>query len=301
MRHACMSAFDDRRSADKTREARFIAVAKYTTKMRHACMSAFDERKEPMKKQRQDEIVRMLTENRMLKAGDLMEHFGVSMETIRRDLEELEREGYLTRTHGGAVTKAMHGLEPSYTFREVKNYAQKIAIGREAAKLVEDGDTIIIDLGTTTLEMAKFLHKRKNLTVFTNAVQIAIELVKNPEMKVILIGGNLRPGELATSGFLAEDIVDHFYVDKAFLGIGGLTLEMGIGDYKMDEGNLRRHFVEHAQKVIALADYSKLGVKTLNRTCGIERVDVLVTDEDADKKILSALRKKNVKLIVAEK
>ena len=82
-------------------------------------MSAFDERKEPMKKQRQDEIVRMLTENRMLKAGDLMEHFGVSMETIRRDLEELEREGYLTRTHGGAVTKAMHGLEPSYTFREV--------------------------------------------------------------------------------------------------------------------------------------------------------------------------------------
>ena len=264
-------------------------------------MAAFDERKELMKKQRQDEIVRMLTENRMLKAGGLMEHFGVSVETIRRDLEELEREGYLTRTHGGAVTKAMHGLEPSYTFREVKNYAQKIAIGREAAKLVEDGETIIIDLGTTTLEMAKFLHKRKNLTVFTNAVQIAIELVKNPEIKVILIGGNLRPGELATSGFLAEDIVDHFYVDKAFLGIGGLTLEMGIGDYKMDEGNLRRHFVKHAQKVIALADYSKLGVKTLNRTCGIERVDVLVTDEDADKKILSALRKKNVKVIVAEK
>ena len=128
-----MSAFDDRRSADKTREARFIAVAKYMTKMRHACMSAFDERKEPMKKQRQDEIVRMLTENRMLKAGDLMEHFGVSMETIRRDLEELEREGYLTRTHGGAVTKAMHGLEPSYTFREVKNYAQKMNNIRNAA------------------------------------------------------------------------------------------------------------------------------------------------------------------------
>ncbi len=253
-----------------------------------------------MKNRRQDEIIRILTENRMVKAYELAEQFQVSMETVRRDLESLEKEGYLTRVHGGAVVKTMRGLEPEYTFRESKNYEQKIAIGRAAAALVEDGDTIIIDLGTTTLEFARFLYNKKNLTVFTNAIQIAAELVKNPEIKVILIGGNLRPGELATSGYLAEDVVDHFYVDKAFIGVGGITRTLGIGDYQMEEANLRRHYIEHSQKVVALADYSKFGVKTLNHVCSLEQIDIMVTDEQADEKVLNALRQRNVQVLIAK-
>jgi len=253
-----------------------------------------------MKKRRQDEIVRILNENRMVKASELMDQFGVSMETVRRDLESLEEKGYLTRTHGGAVAKTMHGLEPEYTFRETKHYEQKIAIGREAAKLVEDGETLIIDQGTTTLEFVKFLNKHKNLTVLTNCLTVAVEASKNPEIKVIFIGGNLRPGELTTSGYLAEEIVDQFYVDKVVQGIDGFTMEFGIGGYNIEESNLRRHFVRHAQKVIALGDHSKFGVKTLNLICEPEKLDVLITDENADKKILAELRRKGVKVIIAK-
>lgn len=253
-----------------------------------------------MKNRRKDEIIRILAENRMVKAYELSEHFHVSMETVRRDLETLEKEGYLTRVHGGAVVKTMQGLGPEYTLRENKNYEQKLLIGRAAADLVEDGDTIIIDLGTTTLEFAKFLYNKKNLTVFTNAIQIAVELVKNPEMRVILIGGNLRSGELATSGYLAEDVVDHFYVDKAFLGIGGITKNLGFGDYQIEEANLRRHYIAHSQKVIALVDYTKFGVKTLNHICGFDEVDILVTDERADEKILAAYRQKGGQVVIAK-
>ncbi|MEG0961671.1 MAG: DeoR/GlpR family DNA-binding transcription regulator [Lachnospiraceae bacterium] len=252
-----------------------------------------------MRNQRQDEIMKILTENRMVKACDLVRKFGVSMETIRRDLKYLEKEGYLTRAYGGAVAKSMHGLEPEYTFREIKNYEKKIAIGREAAQLVEDGDTIIIDLGTTTLEFAKFLRTCKKLTVFTNSIQIAWELTKNAGIRVILLGGDVRPGELSTSGFLAEDSIDRFHVDKVFLGVGGFTIGYGIGDYHMEETNLRRHYVEHAQKVIALADYSKFGVKTLNHVCDIKNIDILVTDQEADKKLIAELRRRGVQVIAA--
>lgn len=253
-----------------------------------------------MKRKRQEEIIRMIAEKRMVKAGELVERFGVSMETIRRDLESLEEKGVLTRTHGGAMAKTRHGLEPEYTFRETENYEQKIAIGREAAKLVEDGDTLIIDQGTTTLEFVRFLQAHKNLTVLTNAIPIAAELVKNPNIKVILIGGNLRAGELAASGYLAEEIVDQFYVDKVFQGVDGMTLDFGIGGYQIEESNLRRHFVKRSQKVIALADHSKIGVKALNTICSLDELDILITDKDADKKVIAELRRKGVKVIVAD-
>ena len=253
-----------------------------------------------MRDQRQDQIVKMILENRMVKASDLIKKFHVSMETIRRDLEQLEKEGKLTRVFGGAVAKSMQGVEPSYTFREIKNYEKKLAIGRTAAQLVEDGDTLIVDLGTTTLEFVKFLRDKKDLTVFTNCIQHAVELSKNPNIKIIMLGGTVRAGELSTSGFLAEESIDRFHVDKVFLGVGGFTLPFGIGDYNVEESNLRRHYISHAQKVIALADYSKFGVSTLSQVCAVDKIDILVTDEETDKKMVAQLRRSGVEVIVAE-
>ena len=254
-----------------------------------------------MKNQRHNEIMRLLAENHMVRANELVDRFQVSMETIRRDFEYLEKCGNLTRVYGGAVIKSMHGLEPEYTIREIKNYHKKVEIGKAAAQLVKDGDTIIVDLGTTTLEFAKFLHDKKNLTIFTNSIQVASELVRNNNIKVIMLGGMLRSGELSTSGFLAEEMIDRFRVDKVFLGVGGFTLGFGIGDYHIEESNLRRHFVRNAQEVIALADSSKFGIKTLSNVCHTNDIDMLVTDEDTDKKLLTELKKSGIQVIVAEK
>ncbi len=252
-----------------------------------------------MKTQRQNEIIQLLTEQRMVKVCDLVERFDVSTETIRRDLEYLEKKGHLSRIYGGATIKTMRGQEPEYAFRETKNYDIKIAIGRRAAELVEDGDTIIIDLGTTTLEFSRFLHTKKNLTVFTNSIQIASELVKSPEIRVFLLGGELRHGELATSGYLAEQMIDLFHVDKLFMGVGALTLKRGIEDYQVEEANLRRHFIKQSQIVIALADYSKFGVRALNHVCNLDKLDILVTDGNTDEKMLTAIRQQSIKTLIA--
>lgn len=253
-----------------------------------------------MKNQRQNEILDMLSENHALSASELSQKFHVSMETIRRDLEYLEKKGHLTRTHGGAVSRSMLGTEPEYLQRQSENSKSKDAIGKAAASLVEDGDTLIIDSGTTTLAFTKYLAGFRRLTIFTNSLPVASELMKYPDLKIIILGGVLRTGELSTSGFVAEDNLRLFHADKAFLGAGGLSLAHGMGDYHMEESNLKRLCVQHAQKVIVLADHSKLGQIALNHTFPLKDIDVLITDPLADAKFLSELRRRDIRVISAK-
>lgn len=252
-----------------------------------------------MKLKRKDEILRLLAENRMMKAGELVEQFDVSMETIRRDLSELEAVKLIRRVHGGAVLYTEYGIEPDYSFRTVENYDQKFLIAKKAAELVKDGDSIIIDIGTTTLEFAKFLKEKKDLTVFTNSIKIAYELMTEKDITVILLGGKVRSGEGTTSGYWSEEMIDNFFADKLFLGVGAIMTEHGVMDYHIEETNLRRHFMKHVKQVIALADYSKFGIKALNHVCKSEELDYLVTDEKANKKILKELRDLGVKVIIS--
>ena len=251
-----------------------------------------------MKLERKDKIIRMISENRMVKAHDLAEQFQVSMETVRRDLAELERQNVIRRVHGGAVLNAGSSLEPDFSYREINRYEEKLLIGKEAANHVENGETIIIDIGTTAMEFAKFLKGKKAITVLTNSLKIAQELMDDPEISVLMIGGNVRDGEGSTSGYWAEEMVDKFQVDKVFLGVGALDSKLGIMDYIIGETNLRRHYVEHAREVFALADYTKLGITALNEVCPIRKIDYLITDERSDKRILKELREQGVEVIV---
>lgn len=253
-----------------------------------------------MKNERQDRIIELLREKRMVKSIEISEQFGVSMETVRRDLEELEAEGILTRVYGGATLRRMYGVEPAYSGRGVKNFLEKQAIAREAAKLVEDGDTLILDVGTTVLELAKNLRDRQGLTVFTNSVPVVLEMVKNQSCRIFILGGEIREGEISSSGFLAEGMIRRFNVDKAFIGIGGISLEKGVCDYHVQEANLRRTFLEQSQMTVGLADYSKIGVKALNHICGIQDLDVLVTDSHADRQFINRMRAQELQVIVAE-
>lgn len=245
-------------------------------------------------------IVQMITSERMVKVSDLIKTFNVSIETIRRDLKYLEDAGYIKRVYGGAVVKSMYGLEPDYSSREIKNYSEKVAIGRKTVELVDDGDTIVIDIGTTTLEFARALKGKKKVTVITNAIQIAAALVVDDNIRVIMLGGNVRKGDLSTSGFLSENNISLFNVDKIFLGIGGLTIEEGITDYHIEESNLRRHILKKTHMVIGLADFSKFGVIAMNKVCDIEKINFLVTDDKTDKLMISKIRTLGIKVLIAE-
>lgn len=249
-----------------------------------------------MKSQRKDEIVKLLRENRIVKAVDLAQLFRVSMETIRRDLEELEKEQILRRVHGGAVPNVASGVEPDFSYRTIRNYEQKVLIAKQAAALVQNGDTIIMDIGTTTLEMAKFL-KGKQITVFTNSVKIAMELMDEREIQLFMLGGRVRGGEGTTSGFMAEFVVQQLMVDKLFLGVAAIDDVIGVMDFHIEESDLRRRYVEHSSQVIALADYSKFGQKALNHVCRPKDLDLVITDERADKKILKGLRVAGVEIL----
>lgn len=251
--------------------------------------------------ERRDIIVKKIISDRMVKVADLMKMFDVSIETIRRDLEYLEKHGYLKRVYGGAVIHGLFGQEPDYSQREVKNYVEKRAIGKKTSQLIEDGDTIAIDLGTTTLEVARAIANKNDLTIITNATKIAQELVNNVSNKVFLVGGILRPGELSVSGFMCSENLKHFNVDKAIIGVGGITPDRGITDYHIEEAANRRAMIDIAEKVIAVADFSKFGVIAMNNVCSINKINTLITDSSVPQKIIYDYRSRGVNVVVAER
>ena len=251
---------------------------------------------------RREQILSLLQKDGVVKVADLKKLFGVSIETIRRDLEALENEDLLKRVYGGAILKHHRSVEPAFTNRQEKNADAKYLIGRLASTFVEDGDVIAIDLGTTTMELAVALkEKGTKVIAITNSIPIAAELSKSENAEVIMIGGHVRRGELSVGGdILTEANMRQFQTDKLFLGVGGLTESFGITDYRTEEAAFRRVGVERTQKVFALADYSKFGVTAMNHICDLSKVDTLITDAKAPKNMLNAIRERGVEVLVAE-
>lgn len=248
---------------------------------------------------RRAKIIQMITADRMVKVSDLTELFQVSIETIRRDLEHLEEKGYLDRVYGGAVAKNIYHMEPEYPLRKISNFVEKSAIAEAAGNLLNDGDTIMMDMGTTTLELAKWIKGKKRLTVLTNSLQIALVLSEDPNIRLIMMGGEIRRGDRSTFGFLAEEAADLFHVDKAIIGIDGITGD-SLTDYQMEEANLKRHMIKRASYVIGLADSSKFGITTWNHVCELNEIQMIVTDSKVPAKYLEELRYKGVRVLVAD-
>ena len=254
-----------------------------------------------MLQERRSEIIEKIRSKRMVKVAELVDEYQVSIETIRRDLEYLESAGYLRRVYGGAVADGLYGQEPLYSNRKVANYDEKRAIGIKAAELIGDGDTLFIDVGTTTLEVVKNLSGKKNLTVITNATLIAHEMIQYQNCSVIVLGGELRSGELSVSGHISEDNLERFFANKLIMGVGGISLHSGYTDYHINEANVRRRMIERSDKIIAVADYSKFGVTAMNCVCPVTRVEKLVTDWSIQKETLNAFREHGIDVIVSEK
>lgn len=252
-----------------------------------------------MKLDRRNQIVDLITQQRTVKNAELMERFDISIETVRRDLEYLEKQGYLRRVYGGAVANQSLGYEPEYSSRSKTFSGEKMAIAAAAAKLIQPEDAVYLGVGTTIQAMVPHLKNLGKLTVFTNALRTAVELIEIPGCNVVLPGGQLRPKELTLSGFPAEDNFAQFNVDKAFVGVGGIT-EAGVTDFHINEAKLHRQLIENARKAIVLADSSKLGLRAVVNVCPVEKIDTVVTDSGAPRHIVKALEQAGVRVILAQ-
>ncbi|MFD2131758.1 DeoR/GlpR family DNA-binding transcription regulator [Pseudogracilibacillus auburnensis] len=242
-------------------------------------------------------ILEMLEVSQIVKVPELCERFNVSIETVRRDLEFLEQEGKLKRVYGGAVLNRQSSAEPSYNTRSTRNAAEKAMIGKKTAELISDGETLMIDLGTTTLEVARYLKDKKNLTIITNCMTIAQELVDVSTFRVILPGGILRQNELALSGFISEQFMREFNVDKTIIGVGGITKDNGISDYHLEETRVRKIMIEKGKQIIAVADHSKFGIKALVNVCSIDEIDTIVTNDKLKSNIAQEYIEQGIKVI----
>lgn len=243
-----------------------------------------------MLEERRSKIIEKLKYERTLKVSSLTKEFSVSIETIRRDLEFLENKGYLKRVYGGAIRVGSFGEEPSYEKREVKNLEAKKAIASEAVKLIENGDTVFFDIGTTCLEVAHLLSDKKDITVITNSMIIARELADHPSCRVYILGGEVRRGELSLSGTMANVAIMLFNADKAIIGAAGITLEAGITDYNLEEAHIRAQMIERSKYSIVVADSSKFGVIAVDTVCQLDRVGVIITDSNVSKDMKKELK-----------
>lgn len=250
---------------------------------------------------RQEKIVQYLIEHNFAKVETLVQVFGVSNETIRRDLKRLEQETFIIRSHGGAQYDNLRAKEKQYEMRTQRNFAEKRAIAKLAATYVMDGDSIVINTGTSTLELANELVSKSNLTVITNSVDVANVIVENESNEVYLAGGRLRKGGRGLSGDATCEFISRFQVDKVFLSIGGIAQSSGVTEYHVSESAVMRKMIDIGNKIMVLSDYSKFNEIALNRVCGYKDIDYLFTDWNTPSKEIMACSQAGIKVLVAQK
>jgi len=237
---------------------------------------------------RRRQIVEALKEHEEVQVAALAADLGCSEMTVRRDLEALERDGVLRRVHGGATRARGTAEEAPYAMRAFSHTEEKARIGAVCADLLDDGETIVIDGGTTALELARALTGRR-LTVMPLALRPVFELHDAPDVRLLLPGGEVRPGELSLVGGLSRRSFSELRFDTFVLSPCGIDPKAGVTAHLMAEAEVKRAALEASRRVIAVADSTKLGVVAFDRVCDIQRVDVLVTDAAADPRLVEQL------------
>lgn len=245
-------------------------------------------------------ILRTVEERGSVTVVELAERFNVSTMTIRRDLVELEKDGTVRRIHGGAVSARGRSYEPTYTVRAGIMQEQKQRIGRMAAGLVADGDSIALDIGTTTLEAARALLGRRNLTIVTPSLHIANLFLDQPEVRLVVTGGIARPVEGSLIGELARHTFERLYVDRLFLGVACLDGAYGLSEYNWDDALIKQAMISSAKEVVALADSSKFGKVAFAHVADFSQIHVLVTDREPPEPVMDRLRAANVSVLIAD-
>lgn len=264
-----------------------------------------------LSQERQQSILELLTESGSVTVNDLVARFAVSEMTIRRDLDLLERKGLLRRVYGGAVLERSRSYEPPFLTRSTEFHAEKQRIGQAAAALVKNGESLALDVGTTTLEVARSLAassanlayggrvEQKNLTIITPCFQIAAVLAETPGIRLILSGGILRPSELSMIGHLAERAFQEFFVDKLFLGAAGVDFEAGVTEYNLEDTLVKKAMLRSAKEVILVVDASKFNRVAFTAIAPLSAINRIVTDSRIEPRVKSLLENENIEVIIA--
>ncbi|MCF7805478.1 MAG: DeoR/GlpR family DNA-binding transcription regulator [Candidatus Marinimicrobia bacterium] len=246
---------------------------------------------------RRDEIVRLLNKNGKVKVEELSKQFDVSSVTIRNDLDYLEKKGIVHRTYGGALIRDIVAYDSSLTEKQKLHAEEKRKIGIKAAELIHDGESIILDSGTTTRQIAVNIKEKQGLTVLTNAINIAVELAGLENITVMLTGGTLRKKSYSLVGPEAEHALTNYFFDKLFLGVDGFGLDSGLTTPNPLEAQLNRLMVQMANEVIAVTDSSKFGRRSFSFICELDGIDQIITDKNIPNKYTEDLKKRNISII----
>ena len=249
--------------------------------------------------ERREYIINLIKKIGSVSAIDIAKTLEVSETTIRRDLNKLAKKKLLRRTHGGAMSIIAVGQEMKFDIQKEKFIQEKKKISVAAAMLVEEGDVIFIEAGTTGLQTVLNITNKKKLTILTNSCDIATLLAKaNPHYTIILSGGLLKIETRSLVGPMADNAIKNINVDKAFIGITGIDLEKGITTTDQIEAQTKRNIIDSAKKVIALCDHSKLGHVSVNFVAPLKKIDILITDSEADQDFLKKIKKLGIEVII---
>ena len=217
--------------------------------------------------------------------------------TIRRDLEALESKGLIRRVRGGAIPMVSRSYEPPIAERAVSSSAAKQAIGAAAAELLANEEIAIIDVGTTTLELARAIHSHRKITVVTPSLLVAAELSNAAGVRTLVTGGVLRQGEMSLIGARAEDSFADLNCDTVFLGVAGIHPERGLTEYNLDDTRIKQAALGAARRCVVLADETKLGRVAFANVAPLSRIDVLVTDAKPGNPVVTAVEDAGAEIV----
>jgi DeoR/GlpR family transcriptional regulator of sugar metabolism len=250
-----------------------------------------------LKMERHDQIKTLIREKGRVTVQELSAIFDVSVATIRRDLEELDSQGLVRRTHGGAVQPEKAAKEPPMLQRINDMPKEKARIGKAAAKLIQDGETIFLGSGSTVIEIARNLPRDIQLTVITNSLPVVNELAAHPGIKLIVIGGMLRQSELSMVGHVAEQAVREFRADKVFIGMYAIDIDCGFTNDFPPETMTDRAILGIAHQVIVVADHSKFGRVSSMLVAPVDSAKLIITDNKIPSQYIQKLQELDIEVL----
>lgn len=251
--------------------------------------------------ERRNQIEKMITERGSVKVHELADIFEVTTETIRGDLEKLERQGVLMRTYGGATVSS--STEPElFSERDIVNYEGKQRIGRRAADMIRDGETVFLDASTSALHLARNLKQKRGVTVITNAERIVSELSSCDNINVICIGGKLTPKNMSFVGRIAEKTIrENYYANKFFFSCRGVTAARGLVDSSEEEAEIKKAMMDMSEGTVFLCDHNKIGRLGIPVISDFSRIDTVITDVRLNEEWIRLIENNDARIITAEK
>lgn len=248
---------------------------------------------------RKNKIKEIILEKKSVTVADLTKQFSVTEETIRRDLKQLEEEGILTRTYGGAYVSDGVQNDVNINLREHIHVEGKKKIAAKCLSMIKSGDSIFLDASTTSLVIASMLDDKK-LTVVTNSLKVINCLIEKPNINIVVIGGTLSPSSLSNIGRSSEYTMKHYFFDTAFISCRSVSMHHGITDSNEQQASIRKLAAEHANNVYLIADYTKFDKTSFARICGFDQINHVVVDNKLSLEWKQFLNEQNITLFECE-